>query len=482
MKSKFDFLLVAIVGLASMFASVQMSYAQNSRLDVYPAPKEAELNADFGIRVRVDGGEWKNVDAYKVYVDKVVSGKHVTESSSMAYFDFEGEVEVEVTHNRGKIDSARVRPLSYGIPFDVNGNTLVFKLKEAANLSVEVNGDIFHNLQLFANPIDVNKPKKIKGNKNLIYFAPGFYDLGDEPLLVPSGKTLYVAGGAVIKGCVRVENAHDVKIQGRGMVYPHRKEGIYISNSKRVSVEGLMTTQCPTGGSDSVKIENVKVISYYGWGDGLNVFASNNVWFDRVFARSSDDCSTVYATRKGFSGGCKNIKMTNSVLWADVAHPIFIGLHGDIVNCDVIEDVVYENIDILDQAEFQVDYQGCMAICAGDNNLVRNVRFENIRVEEMRKGMLFNLRVCFNKKYCAAPGRGIENVLFKNVSYNGTNADYSIMTGYNQERQIKDITFENLKINGEHIHDKMPGKPGWYKTSDMCRMFIGEHVENVVFK
>lgn len=481
MKSRLNFVSAIIVGLATLLTPVQATSAQN-QVDVYPAPKGAELNSDFSIRVRVDGGEWKNVDSYKVYVDRVVGGRHTTESSSMAYFDFEGEVEVEVTHNRGDIESARVRPLSYNIPFTTSGKSLVFKLKEAVNLSVEVNGDIFHNLQLFANPIDANKPKKAKSSKDLIYYAPGFYDLGEDTLFVPSGKTLYVAGGAVIKGCVRVENACNVKIQGRGMIYPNRKLGITIANSKHVNVEGVMSTQCATGGSDSVRIENVKVISYYGWGDGLNVFASDNVWFDRVFARTSDDCTTVYATRKGFSGGCKNIKMTNSTLWADVAHPIFIGLHGDIVNCDVVEDIVYENIDILDQAENQIDYQGCMAICAGDNNLVRNVRFENIRVEEMRKGMLFNLRVCFNKKYCAAPGRGIENVLFKNVSYNGKNAEYSIVTGYNHERQIKDITFENLTINGEHIHNKMPGKPGYYKTSDMCRMFIGEHVENVVFK
>ena len=27
----------------------------------------------------------------------------------------------------------------------------------------------------------------------------------------------------------------------------------------------------------------------------------------------------------------------------------------------------------------------------------------------------------------------------------------------------------------------MPGKPAWYKTGDMARFFIGEHVENVTF-
>ena len=32
------------------------------------------------------------------------------------------------------------------------------------------------------------------------------------------------------------------------------------------------------------------------------------------------------------------------------------------------------------------------------------------------------------------------------------------------------------------IYDEMPGKPRWYKTSDMARILIGEHVEGVVFK
>jgi hypothetical protein len=42
--------------------------------------------------------------------------------------------------------------------------------------------------------------------------------------------------------------------------------------------------------------------------------------------------------------------------------------------------------------------------------------------------------------------------------------------------------FENLSINGEVIFDDMPNKPKWFKTSDMARFFIGEHVEGVVFK
>jgi len=173
--------------------------------------------------------------------------------------------------------------------------------------------------------------------------------------------------------------------------------------------------------------------------------------------------------------------MQNAVLWADVAHPIMIGLHGDVEKNEVMENLNYVNIDIFDHKEKQVDYQGCFAINVGDNNLVRNVRFENIRIEDFRQGQLFNIRIFYNKKYCLAPGRGVENILFKDVVYNGKNAELSIIAGYNEERKVKNIRFENLQINGEVISDDMAGKPTWYKTGDMARIFVGEHVEDVTF-
>ena len=455
-------------------------HAQN-QLVTYPAPQGVELKKDFIVQVREPGKEWKAIDTYSVKVDEVREAKHNVELASLSYFDFAGEVEIAVTSNKGNITTGRIRPLSYGIIPQINGNTMTFTLDCPRNLSVEVNGDIFHNLHLFANPIDTNKPKKLK-DKNLIYFGPGIHQLPGDTLNVPSGKTVYLAGGAVVNGCIRAKDAKNIRILGRGKVHPEGGgAGISIINSKNILVEGLITTQCPTGGSDSVTIRNVKAMSSYGWGDGMNVFASNNVLFEGVFCRNSDDCTTVYATRGGFSGGCKNITMQNSTLWADVAHPIFIGLHGNPEKNEIMENLNYINIDILDHKEKQVDYQGCLAINVGDNNLVRNVRFENIRIEDFRQGQLVNLRIFFNKKYCAAPGRGIENVLFKDITYNGANAELSIIAGYNEERKVKNIRFENLRINGEVIYDDIPSKPKWYKTGDMARFFIGEHTEEVIF-
>ena len=85
---------------------------------------------------------------------------------------------------------------------------MTFTLDRPVNLSIEVNDDIFHNLHLFANPVDKNKPKKTK-DKNLIYFASGVHNLPGDSLMVESGKTGYIAGGAVVYGCIY---ARDVEI------------------------------------------------------------------------------------------------------------------------------------------------------------------------------------------------------------------------------------------------------------------------------
>ncbi len=466
--------------LSALWICVLTGTVTGAKVEVAGAPQGISLNNDFIVKVRPEGkSKWVLVPTYLVKVDEVRETKHHVEHASMATFDFSEKVEIEVTYNKGKIDSARVRPLSYDIPFTIEGNTLQFSLVKPANLSVEVNGDIFHNLHLFANPLDTFKVDK--KNPDLIYFGPGIHRFEGGEFRIPSGKTVYVAGGAVMMGRMLIENVHDVKLLGRGIIDPSVKMGIRIANSRNVYVEGLMATQCATGGSDSVTIRNVKVISYFGWGDGMNVFSSRNVLFDRVFCRTSDDCTTVYGTRLGFEGPSSNITMQNSTLWADVAHPIFIGIHGNVDKPEILENLNYVNIDILDHKEKQLNYQGCLAINAGDENLIRNVRFEDIRIENFRQGQLVNLRIFFNEKYCKAPGRGIENVVFKNVSYTGNRAEISVIEGYDAQRKVRNIRFENLRINGQIISDDMPGKPKWYHTGDMARIYVGPHVEGVSF-
>lgn len=129
-------------------------------LVAYPAPEGVDLNDDFTVQVRQDGGEWKTLPSYLVKVDEVRDTKHCVEDASMAIFDFSGKVDVKAVYNKGKVNTARVRPLSYDIPCRVEGNAVCFELTRPCNVSVEVNGDIFHNLHLFANPLETDVPDK----------------------------------------------------------------------------------------------------------------------------------------------------------------------------------------------------------------------------------------------------------------------------------------------------------------------------------
>jgi len=472
--------------LLAIFAPV---FIRAQDLVTWPAPAESSLNDDFTVQVRRPGRQWQVLSTYFVKVDQVKDARHTPELSSMAYFDLAGAVEVSVRYNKGDVRSVRIRPLALGVTPMVKGRTITFSLAGPCNLSVEINGDIFHNLHLFAGSPETSRPDA--ADSNTIWYGPGFHQVG--MVKVPSGKTVYIAGGAVVQGKFLVSHAENVRITGRGILCQYgwkgegrgRGDALTVEFSKNVEISGI--TILPTGytvlagNAENVTIRNIKSFSAGGNNDGIDVFCSQHVTVDGVFMRNSDDNIAIYGHRWAYYGNTRDITVRNSVLWADVAHPILIGTHGDPDGHDTLEDMKFVNLDILDQAEAQLNYQGCMSVNAGDDNLIRHIRFEDVRVDDIREGQLVNMRVMYNRKYNTAPGRGIEDIWFKNISYNGSCANLSVIAGYDPGRCIKGVVFENLKINGRLIWDNMPGKPGWYQTGDFAHFFVGEHVEGLRF-
>lgn len=385
-----------------------------------------------------------------------------------------------------KFEKARIRPDYRGTIADIqNDSTVQFLLFQPENVSVELDGDTSNNLLVFTSKPTISKEEAEKAaisqGRAFHYYPSGLYT--EETIKVPSNTTVYLDGGSYFFGTFAVEDAENVSIIGRGIARPQRGyEGAHVHRSKNVVIDGLVCCTCPIGESSNVTLHDVRSISHPQWGDGLNVFGGcSDVLYDRVFCRNSDDCTTAYATRKGFNGSVRNVRMTNSTLWADVAHPIMIGLHGNPQVGDSIVNLKYDNIDIICQNEKQVDYQGCLAINCGDNNYVKDVTFDNIRIEGIRQGSITQVKVGWNQKYCTAAGGGVENVMFRNVRLYGDQPDLSIITGYDAKHKVKNITFEGLKINGRIIFDDMPVKPKWHATSDYVPMFVGSHVENLKF-
>lgn len=127
-------------------------------LVIYEATEGLPHNNDYTVHVRIAGGEWKDLYEYDAEV-----GRPKVYHTSYVYFDsdFSKKIEIKVTKNEGQIYSVRIRPSSYEIKFARNGNSVSFFLEKPLKLSVEFNDDIYNNLQIFANPLEVRPPKKM---------------------------------------------------------------------------------------------------------------------------------------------------------------------------------------------------------------------------------------------------------------------------------------------------------------------------------
>lgn len=447
---RFRTLFFAPLSLVSLPAVAQTADA-GLHLHEPPTGKAfwAYLNDDFTVRVRTPGGAWRDLYEYDVKVDL-----DRPQDASMVFFDIAGPVEVAVKKNNGDARRVEVRPDSAGVRARLAGNTAYFRLDRPANVSVEFDGDRLHNLHLFAAAPEPALPPQGPG---VVYFGPGIHPLpeGQKSFRIPSNTTVVLAGGALVQGSIEIRDAENVRIVGHGII-DRPQQGITIANSRNVTVDGPIvlnpnhyTVLC--GQSVGVSIRNLKSFSASSWSDGLDFMSCSDVRVDGVFLRNSDDTIAIYGGRWDYKGDARNYRITNSTLWADIAHPINIGLHGTPGAAEVLEDITFENIDILGHDEDDRDYQGAMAITDGDNNLVRNVRFEDIRIDDIQEGMLFNFRVVFNAKYSHAPGRGIEGVTLRNIRFRGGDINRPVIAGHSADRRVRGVRIENVTIAGERL-------------------------------
>jgi len=486
---------------------------------IYPAPDGVPMRGDYRVKVRIEGQEWRELDTYMARIDM-----HHVREVSVAYFDFSGRVECEVESLTKEIITAQVRPAAAGIIPEQKGNILRFFLTKPEKLSVEINGDRFCNLLLFAGAADaganmgglaalgndcsmtagLKESEKIVmiepsereldlravieaaefcGGRRVVCLLPGLHQLKGNLCALPSNTTILLAGGAVVKGGFLIENQRDVTIKGRGIIHlGHVKKetflrGVDIRFSENICVEGVIILNpahysIHLGCSSNVLIKDIKAFSCEGWSDGIDMMACENIRIEDVFLRNSDDCIAIYGGRFEFPGNTRNVSVKDAVLWADVAHPTMVGVHGDAKDGgSIIENISFENIDILEHHEPQDDYLGCMAVNVGDDNTVRNLSYKNIRVEQFERGKLLDLQVKWNKKYNDVPGRTIKNIVFEDIFYSGEGEHTSEIRGFSNERKIEGVRFKNLVVRGVRVSKPEDGN-----------IYIGEFAEDIHFE
>lgn len=461
----------AWISAIAILGGITAAPGLSAELRTYDAPHAllySNHNDDFTVQVREPGGEWKDLYEWNVTVDL-----DTRQNASMVYFDFTGSVELRIQKNNGMFSKVTIGPRE-GAPKPVVRDGKVFvTLDTPRNFAVFFDDDHLHNLHIFA-----GAPVPAPGGPNVRRFGPGLHvpQGGGGTFEVGSDETVYMEGGAVMLGTFHVANAHDVRILGHGLILPPAggKGGQFlIEKSRNVTVEGPIIAQADGGigrsvMSQDVRISDVKGITGGQWTDGINIYSSERISLDRLFLRTSDDCVTVYAHRGEIYGDSRDIRVTNSTLWADIAHAMFVGIHGNTINPEMIERVTFDNIDVVDVDEDDPDFEGVMAIYAGDSNLVRDVTFSNIRVDRIEEAKLFNFRVGFNEKYNTSPGRGIRHVVLRNVRYSGAGMpSASLIQGYDAQRGVDDVLLDNVTIAGRRIdlHDPETVKIGPFATN-----------------
>ncbi|HEY3278441.1 MAG TPA: glycosyl hydrolase family 28 protein, partial [Syntrophorhabdaceae bacterium] len=252
------------------------------------------------------GGEWADLFSYDAVVDRVTQS-HM----SFVYFDsdFSKKVEVRVTRNSGSITSAQVRPASAGITPTVSGNTITFTMTKPKKISVEVDGNILNNLFVFANRKETGA---IKGPRTGVhYFGPGTHFIGDGTgtLYLTSGEKAYIAGGAILYGNIFILDAKNVSVSGRGILsgrlFDHalpdnlpKPPMIFMDGSSGVTVKDIIILDTvgwniSIAASDSVTLDNLKIVGWTINSDGINPQYSRNVRINDCLIRSNDDCISV---------------------------------------------------------------------------------------------------------------------------------------------------------------------------------------------
>jgi hypothetical protein len=384
---------------------------------------------------------WKAMD------DKVRSAEYF-DTAAFAYFDMSRPVTVTVACP-GPITSAKVLPSSLKIVPAVEGQKLTFALAQPRPVTIEVNGNWVGALHLFANPPEAQAPRP--DDPNVIYFGPGVHEVSG--VTVGSGKTVYVAAGAVVKGTadrrdpVITLQGERITLRGRGVIdgslCPTHARNLLLVRGKDITVEGVIFRDSsvwtiPIRRSDRVTVTNVKLLGYRANSDGIDVCNSRDVTIEGCFIRTLDDLIVVKAD-KG-QGPARRIVARKCVLWNEVAHALSVGAE---IREDV-NDVLFEDCDVIHDK----GREWTLRVFHCDAARVSNIRFENIRIEESRR--LISLWIG-SFVWTRDSERGhIQGVAFKNIRAVADPLQIEL-NGFDETHAVSDVAFQDVLVNGRPL-------------------------------
>ena len=498
-------LMITIVTIISSPKSV--SAEDQNQLVLYPDPPAGTASySAFTAEVSSPGGSYSNLFPYLARMFNGDSGDPGKSDVSTGFvmFDSAGTVEMKITYHGGPLTSAKVWPQAYGITPTIDGQEITFSLTGAKNIVLEVNGNIYSALHIFANPMDTNVPSP--DDPDVMYFGPGLHDYSNDDRIkrqsihahtnsnymttmdfidVPSGKTVYIAPGAVVKAQIRTnpylnEAGWDTKpmkenitIRGRGILdlsqwcgdftdaaraKQPEMPGIVAFRANNVTIEGVVVVNPERQtvnviGSSNVTIDNIKGFTSMHEGDGIVLVMDNkNVTVKNSFVRTSDDALVTGANSS-------NILWENNVVAS-------MRVHSLMVNAGNLTGYTAKNIYIINSNAYP-GIRGTIGVYSA-NGLTDNVLFENIEIERTRYGSMLEIYPYSIWNHVTG---SISNIVFKNVNYASNPYDLgSQIGGISETEYVDGVHFDNVKVDGKLVTDSKSGN-----------LSIGSYVKNVTY-
>jgi hypothetical protein len=438
-------------------------------LTVYPALPNNQYRSELYDVIVSQASRSHSLYVYKSTRGAGTQGFFSTDANHWTSFSFSGPVTVRITlQNGAAIKTATVHPLSKQIRAVVTDNTVSFTLTRPANLFVKLDNAPRDPLFIFANPPEVNVPSS--ATPNVMYFGPGVTDLGSAPFSVADGQTVYLAGGAYVKGRLRMAGptgSRAVTIRGRGILSGigiTEKRGTFnqfmIDGETRkpepeVNVEGIVITDSPGPGiivSGRLQVENVKLFAWTISSDGISGGAGSLV--KDCFLKVADDNIHFHVT---------GMKVIDNVVWLQGAGS---ALQMGWNEAKSVDGEIADGLDIIGDdfglTKLKMDWINANIVALIDvhsHASYKNIVVENVR-HEGRPYQLFGVRTRLaaedpgHAEYREGKG-SVDGMLLRNIIASQQPLHPSVFDGNGSEPgTIQNVIFENIQIAGDPVKEK----------------------------
>jgi hypothetical protein len=420
-------------------------------LEIYPAPPGLAASLEYRVTVTQGGRTCTSF----VYCSTAKWRTNKVKDTAWTTFAFDGRVTVRVTKLRGEFKVCKLLPTSRGLRPRLEGRDAVFDLDRPAKLSVEFDDSAAsYPLLVFADPPETNVPRRT--DTNVVWFAPGVHDLPGGALTLRAGQTVYLAGGAFVRGRILGNGAKGARILGRGVLSGEklpqveadgkRPEHFVILDraSDDVLVEGPTLVDSPhynlTIAGMRAVVRNVKMLSWWFSTDGVGVDMHGLV--EDCFFKVNDDAVKLYHTDTTVRR-CVFWQMENGapfqISWNMPGHNK--GFH--VSDCDVIRV----------EHSWRNDNEAVFCAIHGGSGTMDDYLFENIRIENAR-WRLISLITQTNEfaRGVREPGC-VSNIVFRNITADGPFTLPNRLRGFSARSRVENIRLENVRVGGRLLTD-----------------------------